>query len=248
MKVENGTQTPAVTSSTPSETSETAGKTSPAEFANILLQLSQELGNGGEGQGSASGSAGEAGGSGESSDLGSTISGILGGVGSSFGGGDGQTSPMSTNPEVNPLGNEGAQGATSTTQGAGYAEQDFAKSIDNLHSSHQDDFAVFQKHANDGNGNAMVNDIVNDYKKGDISKSDANALAVEVQQVANVNGGGKINKKERTKLETDLGNSDDVITNGHTRGADWWKEHGSQFLGAVGLAGGVIADAATKKA
>lgn len=170
----------------------------------------------------------------------------LGQLGSAFGGGDGTQSPTSTAPSDNPLGFEGSQGAQGSTATNAAGQTDFANAVTDLHGKDQEAFDQFQKDANDGNGNAMVNDIIADYKNGDLTKDQANSLALDVQQVANVNGGGKINKKERHKLQDALGNNGDVITSGHTKAADWWKEHGSQFLDGLGLAAQVGTEVATK--
>ncbi len=79
----------------------------------------------------------------------------------------------------------------------------------------------YQKYQSDlarGDGNAAVDDIVQAYKDGIITKDQALMLAGEVQQQANANGGGRINDGERSKLKEALGIDYDPIAPGKTRG------------------------------
>jgi hypothetical protein len=67
-----------------------------------------------------------------------------------------------------------------------------------------------------GDGNEMALDIDKAYKKGDISKHDAEQLEEGVQSEANAKGGGKINEGTRKQIANDFG-EDDLITGGHER-------------------------------
>jgi hypothetical protein len=76
----------------------------------------------------------------------------------------------------------------------------------------------YQKHLQDGDGNAAVDDIVKGYKDGILTKDQAIELANGVQEEANKHGGGRINDTKRDELKTALGLDYDPISKGKTRG------------------------------
>ncbi|CAB3764323.1 hypothetical protein [Paraburkholderia humisilvae] len=88
-----------------------------------------------------------------------------------------------------------------------------------------------QSDASNGDGNALVEDILNAYQKGDISKSDAESMLGDAQETANQNGGGRINQQERDKAESVLGESSDLISRGETRGELVLDDLGGGILG-----------------
>lgn len=72
----------------------------------------------------------------------------------------------------------------------------------------QSDPALFSKimtAGESGNGNSLVEDELQAYKNGDLTKSQAIAAISGAQSLANNNGGGRINKKERVEAKEVLG-------------------------------------------
>lgn len=94
----------------------------------------------------------------------------------------------------------------------------------------QDWTAEFQCILNSGDGNAAVDHIIEGYKNGTITKEQAIQFASQVQQIANQNGGGKINGGQRQKLQDALGIDFDPIAPGKTRFEVGWDN----FWGGVG--------------
>jgi len=87
-------------------------------------------------------------------------------------------------------------------------------------------YETFKKDAAKGDGNAMVDDIVAGVKSGALTKEQAASIGGEIQDVANQNGGGKINGTERDKLKEALGRDDDVITAGKHK----WQVQAENFF------------------
>lgn len=82
----------------------------------------------------------------------------------------------------------------------------------------------------DGDGNKMVQLIIDGYKKGYITKEQAIEMAENVQQEANANGGGRINGEMRGKLKEALGIDYDPIAKGKTRAQVGFEN----FIGGIG--------------
>ncbi|MBS1066559.1 hypothetical protein JK164_11495 [Gluconobacter kondonii] len=82
----------------------------------------------------------------------------------------------------------------------------------------QSDPALFSKimtAGESGNGNSLVEDELQAYKEGDLTKNQAIAAISGAQSLANNNGGGRISKKERAEAKEVLGGS--YIKGGQTR-------------------------------
>ncbi|PLZ03459.1 hypothetical protein CY652_06550 [Burkholderia sp. WAC0059] len=78
-------------------------------------------------------------------------------------------------------------------------------------------FAQTEKDGQDGNGNGLVQDELQAYKEGDITKQQCIDEVSGAQSLANNNGGGKINGTVRKDAEQALGGS--YIKGGQTRAA-----------------------------
>jgi hypothetical protein len=76
--------------------------------------------------------------------------------------------------------------------------------------------AKFDEMAQRGDGNAMAYALADAVKRGILTKEEAKEMGSQIQQIANQNGGGKINGDARAALKEALG--EDVIAHGKTRG------------------------------
>jgi polyhydroxyalkanoate synthesis regulator phasin len=81
---------------------------------------------------------------------------------------------------------------------------------------------------NKGDGNKMCHLVADAVKNGRMTKEEGKQLGRQIQQIANANGGGKINGKASKELESALGEK--VLAPGNTR----FETKVKGFLGAVG--------------
>ncbi|GAN54973.1 hypothetical protein [Tanticharoenia sakaeratensis] len=111
------------------------------------------------------------------------------------------------------LGQHEAQ-TTKTDKNAAY-NQDLEQGMDQVEQSDPMLFAKIMTDGHSGNGNQLVEDELQAYKEGDLTKEQAVDAVSGAQSLANDNGGGKINKHVKSDAEAALGGS--YIKGGQTR-------------------------------
>jgi hypothetical protein len=104
--------------------------------------------------------------------------------------------------------------------------------------------AKFQKDLTKGDGNAMCHDVAQAVREGKLTKQEAADIGSGIQQAANANGGGKINKDARNDLSDAL-DGQNVLAKGNTRigqkFVNFFKGVGNFFQGLGStLTGGLI--------
>lgn len=75
----------------------------------------------------------------------------------------------------------------------------------------------YEKALKKGDGNAATALLAEAVRNKSISPAEAQAMASQVQEIANANGGGRINKKMRDELKAALGTDVDCISKGKGR-------------------------------
>ncbi|MDQ7982529.1 hypothetical protein QYH69_35580 [Paraburkholderia sp. SARCC-3016] len=138
---------------------------------------------------------------------------------------DAEISTPQSLPSTGSLEMPGATGASgpaiNSPPSGGNSASDTNNDLENAMSqTEQKDPTLYDKtmkDGKDGDGNSLVEDELQAYKEGDISKQQAIEEVSGAQSLANQNGGGKINQKEKDKAQSALG--EDVIKGGKSRAA-----------------------------
>ncbi|HVE09079.1 MAG TPA: hypothetical protein VNE00_17625 [Paraburkholderia sp.] len=121
-----------------------------------------------------------------------------------------------------PSGTDPSQ--ASGASGAASGGTDLENGMSNLQQQDPTLFAKIMKDGQSGDGNSLVEDELQAYKEGALTKDQATEAVSGAQSLANQNGGGKINNKVKGDAQAALGGS--YINGGQTR-----FEHGvSKFF------------------
>ncbi|AJK49469.1 hypothetical protein BGL_2c14020 [Burkholderia plantarii] len=128
-----------------------------------------------------------------------------------------------TTAAATPAGNGTPGGASSSTPAAGSSggsgtagtNSDLENAMAQTQAKDPTLYAKTMKDAQSGNGNGLVEDELQAYKEGAITKQQATEEVSGAQSLANQNGGGRINGKVRGEAQDALGKN--VIGKGQTR-------------------------------
>ncbi|MBI0329645.1 hypothetical protein [Burkholderia plantarii] len=116
-----------------------------------------------------------------------------------------------------PGGTSGSTSAASSSGGSGTdsTNSDLENAMAQTQAQDPTLYAKTMKDAQSGNGNGLVEDELQAYKEGAITKQQATEEVSGAQSLANQNGGGRINGKVRGEAQDALGKN--VIGKGQTR-------------------------------
>jgi hypothetical protein len=132
----------------------------------------------------------------------------------------GDAAAAASAPATDAASNDAASAQASDASGAAGGGTDLENGMSNLQQQDPTLFAKIQKDGQSGDGNSLVEDELQAYKEGALTKDQATQAVSGAQSLANQNGGGKINNKVKGDAQAALGGS--YINGGQTR-----FEHGA---------------------